>query len=863
MCTLSNACFRTPSVRIFVSFFASLAILNAGPAWERPSLFLGSLDVEGGLRQRFQLGFLSGSPEFSFPIYLEHGFRAEDAMTEYKIPQLETFVAPEGRDQILWLEPGGVRHLFKTTEILAKAPEKQKEPWVAIRAGAGNYDFKSEDGWIYRYESGSIASLTAPTGRSLRFQTEGLRIRRIYQEADGKEINLLESKDNELGQPESLQIGPANHVFQYSENSEQLISWQSPQMGKNSVTFSYSPKGLIENVTLPSGDKLNYSWGGRDGDWQKESGFELPPKENAAFLIADNDFKFQYGISKTGINLMRTDKLGIREGFAYNPRTQQLVRKNRDGGETTEFYGVRGASENRLESARDARGRETVKLTYDEKGRVQTRQSPGQAEIRFEYDALDRITKIFRRAEIQKSYEYQGDSSRPTKITDALGNTIEISYTSAGQVSRYKNLEGAVYEYAYDSLGQLTEERHPMGYTKTIERDSFGRITRVKEIDGKETRYEYTGENRLAAVNQQGTVWNYEYDPDGQLTRLLRDGQTWQKTEREKIAATGEEILKQTDSKGDETVIQFDKNGNMVKQVDALGQKTNYKHDSLGQLTGWEDQRGAAADLERDAEGRVAGVDTGAGTKLEMAYDLTGRIRRKNNGEQDIRFDYDKAGHLVKIDYGKGQTIDYTYDEYGRILTALTGQGVKTTYTWDALDRKTSERNDIPGGGYTLLKWTYTPSGLKKSVAIWKDGTPAAANSSSAASSSSLPTDHTAQTALSSSHLQTTQYQYDLLNRYTQISVNDVPKIWYDYDKTTLYLTAKRFFNGWVVRYETHPDGHPKSIVATDDKGKTVTDCHYVWSPEGKLDQRTLNGIHHQYRYDPLGRLTEVIKTKP
>lgn len=865
--------------------WAWLPAALAGPSWEKPSLYLGSLDVDGGLRQRFELGVLSGSPEFSFPIYLEHGLQAEEAVTEYRIPQLETYVAPEGRDQILWLEPGGIRHLFKTSELLAKPPEKQTQPWVAIQADAGNHEFRSDDGWIYRYQSGSIASLTAPTGRQLRFETEGLRIRRIYQEADGKQIDLLASKDNDLGQPETLQVGPNTHQFQYSEESWQLARWESPQMGRNSVTFTYSPRGLVESVNLPGDRKLSYTWGGNEGAWQKDSGFELPATENHAFLIADSDFEFQYGTNKSGINLMRTDKLGIREGFAFNPRTQQLVRKNRDGGETTEFFGVRGASENRLESVRDARGRETVKLTYDEKGRVVTRQSPGQAEIRFEYDDLDRITKIFRLADLQKSYEYDGDSNKPVKITNALGDTIEIAYQTDGQVSRYKNLEGAVYEYIYDALGQLTEERHPMGYTKTIERDGFGRVTQVKEIDGKETRYEYTGDNRLAAVNQHGTVWNYEYDPDGQLTRLLRDGQTWQKTERGQIAATGGELVKQTDSKGDETVIQFDKDGNMVRQIDALGQQTTYKHDALGQLTGWEDERGAAVDLERDALGRVAVVDTGSSAKLEMAYDLTGRIRRKNNGEQDIRFDYDKAGRLVKIDYGKGQTIDYTYDDIGRVLTALTGQGVKTTYTWDALDRKTSERNDIPGGGYTLLKWTYTPSGLKKSVAVWRGDTPVASmrggdvSSPISSSPSSLLTmeqsdmesqtdtqkpasNHSALITSSPTLLQETGYQYDHLNRYTQISVNDEPRIWYDYDKTTLHLTTKRFWNGWIVRYETHPDGHPKSIVATDDKGKTITDCHYVWSATGKLDQRILNGIHHQYCYDPIGRLTEVIKTE-
>jgi YD repeat-containing protein len=523
-------------------------VVLAGPVWVMPSLFLGSLDIDGGLRQRFELGTLCGSPEFAFPIYLEHGIRPDDRVSEYRIPQLETYVVPEGRDAILWLEPGGIRHVFKTADIVATAPARQKEPWLAIKADAGNAEFRSADGWIYRYEAGSIASLTAPTGRVLRFETEGLRIRRIYQEAGGKEIDLLEADDNDIGLTGSLAIGPVTHVFGYDAETERLASWKSPQMGRNEVSFSYTEGGLLRGVTLPGGQQLSYTWGGGDGAWQKDSGFKLPEKRDGVFLIADNDFKFQYGITKTGINLMRSDALGIREGFVFSPRTQQLVRKNRDGGETTEFFGVRGASENRLESARDARGRESIRLTYDENGRVHTRQIPGQAEIRFEYDALDRITKIFRLNDLQTAYEYDGDSEKPLKITNALGDSIEIAYNPDGQVKRYQNLEGAVYEYEYDALGQLTKEHHPMGYTRIINRDSFGRITYVKEIDGRKTRYQYTDDNRLRKVENNGSEWNYEYDPDGQLTCLLRDGKTWQKTEREKIATTGEEIIRETDS---------------------------------------------------------------------------------------------------------------------------------------------------------------------------------------------------------------------------------------------------------------------------------------------------------------------------
>ncbi|TAG10283.1 MAG: RHS repeat protein [Verrucomicrobia bacterium] len=526
--------------QIFLSLFSIPA--QAEPAWEKPSLSLGALDINGGLRQRFELGVLSGSPEFAFPIYLEHRLREEESLSEFQIPQLESYVVPEGREEILWLEPGGLRHVFKLADVKQHPPTAQKELWVAVKVGATDYQFHSADGWVYHYSAGGITSLLAPTGRKLLFETDGLRISRIYQESAGKRINLLASKDNDLGQPESVQIGPNIHRFQYTTATDQLASWKSPQMGLKSVSFSYSANGLIEAVTLPNSQKLAYAWG------------------------------------------------------------------HRDGGETTEFFGVRGSSENRLESIRDARGRETVKMTYDTKGRMKTKQSPGTAEIRFEYDDRDRIIHIYRLEDLQKSYEYLGDSDKPVKITNALGDTIEIAYNAEGQVSRYKNLEGAVNEFTYDDLGQLTVEQFPLGYQKTIERDDFGRVLRIREIDGKETRYTYTDDDRLESVSENGSTWTYQYDPEGHLTHLLKDGATWQKTEREKIAATGEEILKQTDSRGDETVIQFDKAGNMVKQVDALGQKTHYKHDALGQITGWEDDRGAAAVLQRDAEGAASQV---------------------------------------------------------------------------------------------------------------------------------------------------------------------------------------------------------------------------------------------------------------
>ena len=130
--------------------FQSLALLVfagellAGPVWQQPRMSLGSLSINGSLEQSFHLGSLSGSPEFSFPIYLEHSLRTEDPVSEYKVLQLESYVVPEGREEILWVQPGGKRTIFERKKILKELPEKLEENWTAIERSPLSFEFHRE-----------------------------------------------------------------------------------------------------------------------------------------------------------------------------------------------------------------------------------------------------------------------------------------------------------------------------------------------------------------------------------------------------------------------------------------------------------------------------------------------------------------------------------------------------------------------------------------------------------------------------------------------------------------------------------------------------------------------------------------------
>lgn len=116
----------------FILIFILFSPLHATPSWESPTLHNGQLRIDGQLFKRLGLGMLSGSPEFKFPIYLEHNiskypFGEFERFSQWSVPQLTSYVAPINGG-IFWLSPGGEEYFFKsndpTYKILSYRPNK-------------------------------------------------------------------------------------------------------------------------------------------------------------------------------------------------------------------------------------------------------------------------------------------------------------------------------------------------------------------------------------------------------------------------------------------------------------------------------------------------------------------------------------------------------------------------------------------------------------------------------------------------------------------------------------------------------------------------------------------------------------------
>ncbi|MEM7010513.1 MAG: hypothetical protein AAF585_03415 [Verrucomicrobiota bacterium] len=767
---------------------------------------------------------------------MQHRLREDAPLSDYDIPQLMTYVAPEGREATLWVAPGGNRYVFDNKSILKEVPEELGEGWTCVSSGIGNYQFLSGDGWEYVYKFGTLQLLKAPTGRSLRFETAGVRIQRIFQSVNDEELELLSAALNDAGSVIELKIGAKAHRFDWNEDTGRLAAWRPAGVGESAAKFHYE-NGLLSKIDLPGGESLEYKWKSRlDSKKQENSGLDLPDGEGpGAFLFHDGIFQYHYGINREGINLIRFDKTNVSDGIAWNPRTKQLIIRNRDGGEITRLYGVRGAENGLLSSVRDPEGRLALSVEYDEKGRIASRKQLGGPAVTFKYDELDRIKSVHRLDRRERYYEYDGKSGRPSKIVNADDDSTEFKYNKAGQVVSYKGLEGDEHEFIYDDLGKLVEHKYPYGYNETWKFDDHGRLTEHKAMNGRISKRTFDEDGKLKEIADGGAVWNYEYDQDGDLKRLLRDGETWQQVERKQLTESGEEIVKSVDPFGNETVLHLDDEGNVAKEVNALGQETEFRYDELGQLTGWTDPRGVVADFERDVIGRVVGLENAEGPTLGLTYDKSGRIVERNTPEQNIKYQYDREGRLKLIDYGGGETVTYEYDEYGRIKVGATPE-VKTHYNYDDLNRVTRKHEVILEEHSSTLVYEWSPSGRKASLAIFRNGE---------------DPEH---------RLQKTDYHYDLLGRYSSIYVDGEEKVTYEYFEDTLRLKQKNFWNGMVVHYDWDEAGRPAVLKAVEEDGLVTKDVSYQWSDKGKLDVRIIDGVQENYYYDELGRLIAVIR---
>jgi RHS repeat-associated protein len=291
-----------------------------------------------------------------------------------------------------------------------------------------------------------------------------------------------------------------------------------------------------------------------------------------------------------------------------------------------------------LKSVLDPAGGLTT-MKYDVVNRLEERSLPNGVKTSYEYDDLDRAKKITHTNTVTNqvlssvTYEREG-IGEPTKITREDNTYVKLKYDESLRVEKesYYDANNTLIEeisYTYDGTGKRTSKRDRIGTenynykagfqldtisgvsSENYDFDANGRLTLIQR-DGQTIDLEHDGGDRLTSVENEttGKTTQYTYDGAGKRVRAIEGSEVRQFL----VAPAMGSGLESSEAIGDAS-------GNLVSNyiyagghtpfmmLDTNGNPVYYLTDAMGSVIGLSDTTGQeVAEFRYDAFGNSRGA---------------------------------------------------------------------------------------------------------------------------------------------------------------------------------------------------------------------------------------------------------------
>jgi YD repeat-containing protein/autotransporter-associated beta strand protein len=354
----------------------------------------------------------------------------------------------------------------------------------------------------------------------------------------------------------------------------------------------------------------------------------------------------------------------------------------------------------------------------------------------------NRIARVSDRRDATRwlSFRYNADA-RPhiTAVADFTGRTWTYSYATDGRLatvtaaSPAAGVAGPVVRYAYHAdaarRGLLASVTDPAGNVTAWEYYANRRGFRVTDAEGLRHSFTYNLYRKQSAfINERGDASRYSYDDQGNLLEVQQSDRT---AERSTWLANG---LKATslDAYGATTAFAYDATtGKVTRMTDPLGNATTFDYfvgtfRDIAKITRLNRPNDASDDIATgfsyDASGFMTSKTDDVGfygpfLEPQKQINATTRFTPAAGGRGLVQsttsprgvattFTYNAAGQVLTqaTDSSPGVTVtqSFAYDARGNLTARTDGNGNVTSFTFDALGRKTSETSPDPDGAGPL-----------------------------------------------------------------------------------------------------------------------------------------------------------------
>lgn len=336
-------------------------------------------------------------------------------------------------------------------------------------------------------------------------------------------------------------------------------------------------------------------------------------------------------------------------------------------------------------------------------------------------DTTDIIQKDTKLGIIHKTRIEYDKRHLPVKVFASDGNDETLikqySYTPAGNpISEEAAPKQSTAEKVLSTGGKLLKLQCEWGGFYEYQYDSAGLLKSYAEENTKGTTLTYYPDGSLKTKTDAfGTITLFNYDERGNLIRS-QDSTTCLWYEFDKLDRIIKVSAGSSYSPGAEIYcisLDYSEDGRFVTLIEGEKYKTISELDAFGNIIKETDGNGNTREYEYNCQNQLIAAYDGYKNKTEYEYNEFGLIKTVTlPGLEKTEYEYTKDGQLKKIKDGCGIVYLAEYDDEGRIIKEKTrAQGLKE-YEYDNEDRITK----ILCEGTVIQAYDYEQHGQKLTV---------------------------------------------------------------------------------------------------------------------------------------------------
>ncbi len=544
--------------------------------------------------------------------------------------------------------------------------------------------------YLWRHMCQSPERITLPEGNSYQWEYDSQgKVTKSIQ-PNGGETTFEYNDDQRLAAvryPWSHGAASPTIYYEYTPEGKVAAHFMQGYTGDPyhmaRFEYSYTPEGALSRITNPEGNSREYFY----------------DEDGTLFAMTDYEGDlYTYARNEQGRIREMTGPSGLIAAYTYDPL-------------------------GRVTSMVDPLDRVTT-IAYHPDGQPAQVTTPDGRVIELPQDAAGRLAGV-QIAAAGGTTTYQAASSAHRYVYDANGrisaridpNDRATSYTydPAGRLITITDPAGGQYAYTYDGNGDMVSFTDPLQRTMQFERDASRNISLITYDSGTTASFTFRPlMNKIeTAMYPDGTVVNYEYNRPTGLPEVRRDN-VGQVSER----FTYDELMRQTYMYGGKNKYnyEYDPEGRVSRVIHnhqtPSWKAVRFTYDCCGHLLRITDSDGMAFNYGYDGAHRLVTFDHDSASTVTFAYDLESDVPRSVSYPGDVTVDYTYTPLVQIASMTVRRTTEtlfdatYQYDSAGN-CTQMTLNNEVRDYFYDALDQLVEVRAD----GVPVEQYTYDAYG--------------------------------------------------------------------------------------------------------------------------------------------------------